>query len=127
MWLERQYRQRMISSGFAVPHDMKNDILKCRVLIVVVREPAVGSEVDFHIAILGQRIAELDDGLAKIRPRLMVPETGMQDPNWLGVNAVEIRPAEALVLPDELEELLGDRGAVGPFGQGMGHPTAGPP
>jgi hypothetical protein len=93
----------------------------------MVRMPEAGREIYLDIAVLGEGVTKLDDGLTKVRPGLMIPKAGVKNSEWLAVQAKEFVAAEALVLPNELQELFCNRRTIGPFGKSMGRPTASPP
>src|SRR6185436_19613511 len=107
-------------AGF--PDNVEDDILISGVLVVPMRVPAVGREVHFHVPVARQAISELDNRVAKIGPGLMVPKTGMQHTDGLTVRGDEPIAPQSLVMPDQLENLFGEWGAIGTLGQSVSGP-----
>ena len=70
------------------------------------QSPAFGDEVDLWIALNRRGAADLDERPAKIRPSLVVYESGMQHCNTAAVCGAQCATADALVLPNLLQELL---------------------
>lgn len=69
-------------------------------------------QIDFNIPGLGKVIVELDQRVAEIGAGLVIPETGVQNPDGSTIAGDEALAAEALVEPDRLQEPFGGR-AVG--------------
>ena len=94
--------------------------------VVLMAVPCGGVQVDLDIAGPGEMIPELDEGIAKVRACLVVPETGVKNSDGLAVQGQELIATDALVLPEGLEKAFGGL-AVGGFleqmdAQGTGAP-----
>src|SRR5687767_14625762 len=99
----------MLESGVgrSFPQDMQYYLLVGGVGFVTVATPAAGLQIDFYVADQRGRVADLNDGAAKIRARFLVPEPGMNDAQALAVDGFEVVAEEALVMPNLLEQALG--------------------
>src|SRR4051812_7416593 len=86
---------------------MKNYILECRIPIVSVGSPTVGSDINFHIPGFRKCIPDLDDCTPKIGPTFNAPKPRMQNLYWLFIKRLQIGTNQPLVLPDGLEQILG--------------------
>ena len=69
--------------------------------------PIAGNQINFDIARARVVLAELEDGAAKIGTRAVIPEARMKDAHRLSIGGAEFIAAEALVMPDVLEEAFG--------------------
>jgi hypothetical protein len=83
---------------------MQNNARKFRVVFVVVGLPILRDHVDLDVTGTRFFLAKLDNGAAEIRTGPAIPETGMKHTNGLSIDGAEIVAAEALVMPDVLEE-----------------------
>ena len=72
----------------------------------MMRLPILRLHIDFNIARARFFLTKLQHGPAKIGTRSVIPETGMQHAHWPSIDGAEFVPAEALVVPDVLQELL---------------------
>ena len=82
---------------------MQNDIFEMRILIVPVRAPAPGFQVNFHVARVRRFIADLHYRAAKIRPAFAVQKSGMKNSQASAVQCRELLAQQALVSPDRLQ------------------------
>src|SRR5579862_2962270 len=89
--------------------------------------PAQRREIQFDIAALRRRLADLENGLAEIGTGLVVPEAGMEHLDGAAVGGLELIALEALMLPNQLQELLGNGRLGRMFAENLGRPTPGPP
>jgi hypothetical protein len=71
------------------------------------RLPILRQHIDLDVALARLVLAELQDGPAKIRSGLVIPEAGMQHADGLAVESAEEVAAEALVVPDILQQAFG--------------------
>ena len=91
------------------PDDVQHDILESRIAVVAVRVPAAGAQINFHVAGARRVVADLNDRAAKIRPAFGAGEAGMKNADGLSVGGFELVAAQALMLPDGLEQTFGRR------------------
>ena len=97
---------------FGVPDGMEDDFFESGIAMMPMGAPAGGVDVHFDVAADGRGVAELNDGAAKIGAAFAVEETGVEDADGLAVGEGEPVAAEALVLPDGLQEVFGRRVAL---------------
>src|SRR5688572_580753 len=83
---------------------MQNDILVVRVRGVSVPAPAADLQIDLDVADFRGRVVELNDRVSKIRPRLFVPESGMDHAHALAVEGAQVVAPNALVKPNLLQQ-----------------------
>jgi hypothetical protein len=83
---------------------VQNDARKFGVVLVMMRLPILRNHIDFDIARARFLLAELENGPAKIGPGPVIPETGMKHAHRLAIGGAEFVAAEALVVPDVLQE-----------------------
>ena len=78
-----QFNNRQINRPVlaGLPDDVQSDPGKRRVSVVSMLSPAFGDEIDAQIALNRRGAADLDESPAKIRPGLVVYESGMQHCN----------------------------------------------
>jgi hypothetical protein len=88
---------------------MQDHSFEGRIAIVPMSAPAARSQIHFHIALGGWRIANLDKRATEIRPSFQIMEARMKNPNWLTVQGFKLIAQQPLVLPDGLEQALGRR------------------
>ena len=103
-----QFNNRQINRPVlaGLPDDVQSDPGKRRVSVVSMLSPAFGDEIDAQIALNRRGAADLDESPAKIRPGLVVYESGMQHCNTAADCGAQSATADALVLPNLLQELL---------------------
>jgi hypothetical protein len=73
----------------------------------MMRLPILWNHINFDITRARFLLAELEHGPAEIRPGPVIPETGMKHANRLAIAGAEIIAAEALVVPDVLQQTFG--------------------
>src|SRR5271154_2031208 len=79
----------------------------------MMRLPILWNDINLDIARTRFLLAELENGPSEIRPGPVIPETGMKHAHRLAVAGAEIVSAEALVVPDVLQQALrGMRGVA---------------
>lgn len=74
--------------------------------------PSAGAQVNFNITHARGILADLDDCPAEIGPVLQIVETGVKNSDTLAVQGHELFAAQALVLPNSLEQALRRRVVV---------------
>ena len=89
------------------------------------RPPARDAEVHLHIAGARSGVTDLDERVTKIRTAFRIRKTGMKQADTLTVQGLQLIAAQALVLPDGLEQTL--RRRVRPVAQEEGGAGADPP
>ena len=92
------------------PNDVQNDVLEAGILVVAVRVPAGGNQINFHIARHGLFAFKLQDRAAKIRSALDTHEAGMQHAHGSSIGGFELVALEALMPPDGLQQFFRRRG-----------------
>jgi hypothetical protein len=75
--------------------------------MVMMRLPILRDQINLDIARAWFLLAKLEHGSAKIRASLVIPETGMQHANRLSIHGAEFVAAQALVVPDILQQPFG--------------------
>src|SRR5688572_21464384 len=84
--------------------------------------PAACLQVDFDVADFGGRVVELNNGVAKIRSRFLVPKARVNHADTPAVERAQIVAANALMKPNLLQQTLGRNiaAAFAQIGPGMG-------
>jgi len=85
---------------------MQDDILEIGVAFVAVGGPTVCPQVHLDIAGAGWIVTKLHHGVVEIRPGLAVAKTRMKNFYPASVQCPELVAAQALMLPDGLEQAL---------------------
>ena len=106
-FFQRQGGCRGGGGGAAGPNDVQNHLGKGRIAVVLMRLPVLRQHIDLDVARTGSVLAELQERPAKIRSGLVIPKAGMQHANGLAVEGAEEVAAEALVMPDILQQAFG--------------------
>jgi hypothetical protein len=83
---------------------MQNNARECRIVLVMMRLPILRNDINLNIARTRFLLAELEHGPVEIRPGLVIPETRMEHAHLLAIGGAEIIAAEALVVPDILQQ-----------------------
>jgi hypothetical protein len=122
-------RRQGARAGTGFPDDVQADIAVGNIFVVVVLTPVARMKINFDIARLRDIVADLHDGIAKIRAGLAIPEAGVKNGHRPAVQRAQGAPAKALVAPHLLQEALGGRPLRGGFpqtgvGRGPRPPTA---
>jgi len=73
----------------------------------MMRLPVLRHQIDLHIARARRFLSKLNDRVLEIGACAAIPETGMQHAHRLAVGGAEFIAAEALVVPDILEQTFG--------------------
>ncbi len=73
------------------------------------RMPAARSQIHLHIAGTRRSVPDLNDRAAEIRSAFGAGETGMENADGLLIGGPELFAAQALVLPDGLQQAFGRR------------------
>jgi hypothetical protein len=89
---------------------VQNDIFEIGILVMAVRVPAGGNQINFHVAGNWRLIFKLQNCTAKIWSALGAGKTGMQHTHIFSVRRFELVALEALVLPDGLQQFFRRRG-----------------
>ena len=74
---------------------------------MAMRMPAARAQIHFHVAGTRRVVADLNDRVAKVRSAFGAGETGMEHADGLFVGGPELVTAQALVLPDGLQQAFG--------------------
>jgi hypothetical protein len=74
--------------------------------------PVLGDQIDLDVARAWFVLAELEDSGAEIRAWLVIPEAGMEHSQRLAIEGAEVLAAQALVVPDALEQALRRMGGI---------------
>jgi len=90
-----------------LPDDVQDHGLELGIAVVAVGFPAACDQIQFNVAADGRLISELNDRRAKVGSALATEETGVKDSHGLSVERAQLVAAQALVLPDGLQELFG--------------------
>jgi len=88
----------------AVPNHVKKDISKRRIPVVTMLPPSGGAEVHFHVTRARRVVSHLQYCGVKVRPPFGAAETRMKHPDAFSVQGLEVIAAEALMLPDGLNQ-----------------------
>ena len=99
---------------------MQHHVFEILIVVVAVRAPAAGAQVNLHVAGTRRVAADLDDRAAKIRPAFDADETGMKHADGFAVGGFQLVAPQPLVLPDGLEQPLGRQ----PFSSRKNWPAA---
>src|SRR5690606_31204036 len=91
------------------PDNVQQNVLKIGIAIVAMVMPAIGLQVDFHIAGFWRFTADLQKSAAKIRAGFVIPKTGVKNAHRSAVQRAELIAKEALMKPDDLQQALGQR------------------
>jgi hypothetical protein len=86
---------------------VKQDVLEIWVAVVAVCAPAIGAQINFHVAGTRRAVADLNDRILKIRPALGADKTGVKNADGFPIRSFEPVTAQALMLPNGLEQALG--------------------
>jgi hypothetical protein len=73
----------------------------------MMRLPILRKQIDLDIARPRFFLGKLENGAAKIGTGSVIPETGMKHAHRLAIDGAEFIAAEALVVPDVLQEPFG--------------------
>jgi hypothetical protein len=73
----------------------------------MMRLPILRKKIDFDITGARFLVGKLENGPAKIGTSPVIPETGMKHAHRLAIEGAEFVAAEALVVPDALQEPFG--------------------
>jgi hypothetical protein len=114
-----------LATQLAFPHDVENHIAKSWIPIVPMRPPASDADVHFHIAGAWSRVTDLDERVPKIRTAFRIRKPGMKQADRLAVQGLQLITAQALVLPDGLEQTF--RWRVRPVAQAESGAGSNPP
>lgn len=109
---QRQGGQGMRSGRRAIPNDVQDDAGKRRIALVPVRLPVAANPVNFHVPCARRFLAELQHRPAKIRAGCPVPKAGMEHPQRLAVEGLQLLAPQPLMQPDALQQLFRGMGAV---------------
>ena len=93
--------------GFVFPNDVKNHILEIFILVVAVRAPAARTQINFHVAGARRIIADLQNGVAKIRAAFEAGKAGMKNADDFSAGSFQLAAFEPLVLPNGLKQAFG--------------------
>lgn len=74
--------------------------------------PSAGAQINFNITRARGILANLEDCAAEIGPVFQIVETGVKNSDTLAVQGYELFAAQALVLPNSLEQALRRRVVV---------------
>jgi hypothetical protein len=85
---------------------VKQNILKIFVPIVAVGPPAARVQINFHIAGARRGVADLQNGVAEIRPTFEADEPGVKNADAYSIGGFQFAAFEPLMLPDGLQEPL---------------------
>jgi hypothetical protein len=85
---------------------MQKNVLEGGVLIVAMRAPSGVANINFDVARDGRGRAKPEHRRAKIRPALDARKTRMKHVKRLTVQGEQLVAAQALLLPDGLEQFL---------------------
>jgi hypothetical protein len=66
-------------------------------------------QINFHVAGTRRLVADLQNGVAKIRPAFDADKTGMKNADAFSINRFQPVAAQALVLPNGLQQALGGK------------------
>ena len=88
----------------AAPDYVQNNILERGIAIMSVRTPTGRSKIDFHIAGLRIRVADLDHGTLEIRTTFAAEKSRMQNSDGTSIGHSEFVPQQTLMLPDRLQQ-----------------------
>jgi len=61
-------------------------------------------QINLDIATAGRRLAELQNSLAKVRARFVIPESWMKNPDPVSVQGLQAIALQSLVQPDLLQQ-----------------------
>src|SRR5262245_3918398 len=104
--LQTNAHRRAIGARW-LPGDMKYDISIGRICRMGVLLPSRGNNIYLDIACDGRLVSDLDDCLAKVGARLLVPKAGVKNSDGPSIHRLEALLNEALVSPHLLEQCLG--------------------
>ena len=90
-----------------LPNDVQDDIFEVHIAVVAVCAPAIGAQINFHVAGTRRTVANLNDCILKIRPAFGADKTGMKNTNGFSIRSFEPVTAQVLMLPNGLEQALG--------------------
>ena len=90
-----------------LPNDMKQDVSEIRIAVVAVRAPAICAQINFHVAGTWRTVTNLNNRTLKIRPAFGADKTGVKNANGFPIRSFEPVTAQALMLPNGLEQTLG--------------------
>ena len=76
------------------------------------RPPAIGAQVNFHVAGTRRFVPDLQNGVAKIRPAFDADESGVKNADGVAVGGFEPVALQPLMLPDGLEQAFGRQSVV---------------
>jgi len=107
-----------------VPDDVQQHVAEIGIAMVAVGAPAGGAQIDFDISGAWGLGADLQDRAAKIRAAFQIGEARVKNAHILSRERFEFGAAQALVLPNGLDEPFGREPLVAEaiFGEGAGPP-----
>ena len=96
-------------------------------MIVAMVVPTPAAEVDFDVPVFGEAIAKLDHRAAEVGAGFVIQESWVKDAHRAVAGGGERIFAQALVLPDQLQEVLGEWEPVGALREEKSSPVLSTP
>jgi hypothetical protein len=79
-------------------------LLKVGISIVTVSAPASGREIQLNVTSRRRIRSYLEDSIAKVRSRAMIPKSGMKDAQRSPIGEPQFVATKTLMMPDALQQ-----------------------